>query len=248
MKFIQLCGPGRVGKSTISDIIHLAASSHGFIPVCIPFAKALKQEAADKGFGKEVDPEGYRHYCQKWGAGRRKQDEDYWIKKVRAEVEECKQAELELKRAGAEKFEHLIIQDDVRYINELAYGLEVDAYQLYITPGDRDLPEMDEAWRLHESERTATTVECGNKDYCQMFDEFIVNDLDMDRLVDLVYDRFATWVTADEHSPDIITETYRAGLNPNPDFEPILEILELVDGVKEMMEEIEDEETNDSDS
>ena len=93
MKFIQICGAGRAGKSTTANMIYELAYENNYIPVVLPFAKALKAEAASKGFKKSVDPEGYRSYCQKWGAGRREEDQDYWVKKVHEEVTALKEAE-----------------------------------------------------------------------------------------------------------------------------------------------------------
>ena len=235
MKFIQLCGAGRSGKSTIAKMLWNIAYEHNYIPIVLPFAKALKEEAAEYGFTKEDKPEEYRKYCQKWGAGRRKEDPDYWVKKVNECVLEYMLKELELSKTN-ERFEHLIIQDDVRYMNEIAYGRSVDAYQIFVTTGDRDLPELMDDWRNHESEQLAFKVELGDPDYTELFHEFLVNDGDYNLLNDTVNERFITWVSSNEQSQDEVSVSYRLGL------EPSIQFLQLI------LKEKDDEETDKSDT
>ena len=255
MKFIQICGAGRAGKSTTANMIYELAYENNYIPVVLPFAKALKAEAASKGFKKSVDPEGYRSYCQKWGAGRREEDQDYWVKKVHEEVTALKEAELTLLKNKEERYEHLIIQDDVRYMNEIAYGRSVEAYQLFITTADRVIPELLEDWRQHESEELAFRVETGDKEYCDLFHEFVINDGSIEDIQKKVKERFITWISTNEKSDDAYSEMYRAGLVPNEQFldfdeirDALLKIDDLLEDLIERLEQDDDEETEDSDT
>lgn len=255
MKFIQLCGAGRAGKSTAANMIYELAYENNYIPVVLPFAKALKTEAMKQGFTKEKTPEEYRAYCQKWGAGRRAEDQDYWVKKVHEEVLALKEKELSLLKNKEERYEHLIIQDDVRYMNEIAYGRSVEAYQIFITTADREIPELLEDWRQHESEELAFRVETGDKDYCSLFHEFLINDGSIEDIQKKVKDRFITWVSTNEPSNDAYSEMYRAGLVPNEQFtdfddirEALLEIDDLLEDLIERLEEYDNDEADDSDS
>ena len=252
MKFIQLCGAGRAGKSTIASILYEVAYENNYIPIILPFAKALKKEAADKGFIKDKDPEGYRAYCQKWGEGRRKENPDHWVNKVKEEVEELKLKEMAHKNVGDDRFEHIVIQDDVRYMNEIAYGREMNAYQIFITTGDRDLPEPFDSWRFHESEDLATKVEMGDKDYVDIFHEYLVNRDPIPELQDYIRDRFYTWIISDEPADDPVTDLYRNGLGASDQFlkifllrDELSKIDDLVDLIEESLDELE-EDDNDS--
>ena len=251
MKLIQLCGAGRAGKSTIANILYDLASDNNYIPVILPFAKPLKEEAVQQGFSKEEDPEKYRAYCQKWGAGRRKEDPDYWVKKVHKNIEDLIEVESALKQSGEEKFEHLIIQDDVRYMNEIAYGREMNAYQIFVTTGDRTLPELGEDWRNHESEELANNVEMGNKDYTDIFHEYIVNSDPIPELVDHIKNRFYTWITEEEQSKDEVTQEYINGMKANDYFLHLHLLQNEIEKISGLLEEIEDEferrENNDDD-
>ena len=53
MKFIQLCGAGRAGKSTIASILYDVAYENNYIPVILPFAKALKKRI--RGFDASIN-------------------------------------------------------------------------------------------------------------------------------------------------------------------------------------------------
>lgn len=248
MKFIQLCGAGRAGKSTVAQVLCNVGYENNYIPVMLPFAKALKAEAADNGFTKDKDPQGYRDYCQRWGAGRRAEDPEYWVKKVRLEVEELKQKEMELKVQGKDRFEHLVIQDDVRYMNEIAFGREVGAYQIFITTGDRDIPEQFDTWRLHESEDLAVKVEIGDKNYVDIFHEYLLNREPLPELQDYVRDRFYTWIVSNEPSTDSITSNYRNGNVANEHFlklyllkDELNKIDDIMDLLEQSMDEVNDE-------
>jgi len=241
MKFIQLCGAGRAGKSTVASIIHDVAMENGYIPVIIPFAKALKKEAKEKGITKDENPEEYRRYCQKLGAQRRKEDPDYWVNKVKEEVNMLIEVETFLKSRNEDRFEHLIIQDDVRYMNEIAFGREVDAYQIFITTGKRTLPEMFEEWRLHESETLAINVEAGNSDYTDLFHEYLVNRQPIPELVEYVRSNFFKWLTEDSPANDPTNIKYRKGEMGNDAFLKLLMLKDEIDQIDDILNLIEDE-------
>jgi len=249
MKFIQLCGAGRAGKSTVASILHDIAYENNYIPIILPFALALKKEAHEMGFSKDKNPDAYREYCQKWGAQRRKEDPDYWVNKVKESVKEISIVEMALKEKNAEMFEHLIIQDDVRYMNEIAYGRDVGAYQIFITTGNRNIPEMFENWRLHESEHIALNVEAGRTDYTDLFHEYLVNRSPIPELIDYVRSNFFKWITEDSPSSDPTSEKYRKGMLPNEEFLKLLMIKDELDQIEDILSFIEEElEDNNNDS
>mgnify|MGYP006398706273 FL=1 len=218
MKFIQISGAAGAGKTTVANILFDKAFESNYIPVILPFAKDLKDEAALMGHYKDEDSDGYRKFCQQWCSQRREEDEYYWIKKVMDEVLSIKEIELQLRKSKQDRFEHLIIQDDVRFMNELIYGRKVGAYQLFVTTANRIIPDLFARWRAHESEELAYRVEVAKKDYTDIFDEYIENNLDYESLSEKIEERFYSWITEVEYSKDPITEMYREGLKPNEQF------------------------------
>ena len=83
MKFIQISGIGRSGKTTAANLLVARALQENYIPVIIPFAKALKDAVASDGITKDADPVEYRLRCQTKGAELRVTDPDYFVKKVK---------------------------------------------------------------------------------------------------------------------------------------------------------------------
>lgn len=218
MKVIQISGVGRVGKTTLASLIAEYAVDQGFIPLMVPFAKALKEEAAELGYNKDDNPEEYRKFCQKHGAGRREEDPDYWVKKARIEIEKAKLSELERRRRGKRTWEHLILQDDVRYMNELAYGRDIGAYQIFVTPFERMIMEENDPWRHHESERLANLVEAGDRRYTDVFHEYVINDKSIPKLNTFMKKHFFTWISDPDPCSCALCTTYRSGLVPNVKF------------------------------
>jgi hypothetical protein len=88
--------------------------------------------------------------------------------------------EIDNKKAGKTHYEYVIIQDDVRYMNELALGRDLVATQIFIDSGIRELSENNAEWRQHESEVLANLVEesfgSPNSEYEELFDIIIQND------------------------------------------------------------------------
>lgn len=231
MKFIQLSGVARVGKTTTANILFDVAYDNGFIPVIVPFAKSLKNEALERGYTKDDNPEKYRAFCQEWGAKRRLEDSDYWVKKTKEEVDRLRDIEVKLRKTE-DRFEHIIIQDDVRYMNELAFGREVGAYQIFVSCGSRKIPDMLGTWRLHESEELAMKVEAGVKSHNDLFHEYLVNYSTMENLIKRIRGRFFTWITESEVSEDTATSAYRKGLAPNLTFVALSEVYEQMNGME----------------
>jgi hypothetical protein len=180
MRIIQISGKGRVGKSTVANLIAKYSFELGYIPVMLPFAQAIKEEAASKGITKESDSVKYREFCQELGASKRAEDNDYWVNKTLTVIEEYMVKEIKNKQEKKKHWEYVIIQDDVRYMNELALGRDLVATQIFISHGSRNLVEESAEWRKHESEILGNVVEnsCNksNNDYEELFDVVIPND------------------------------------------------------------------------
>ena len=72
-------GQARVGKTTLAKWISEYAYNNKYTPVIVPFAAALKEEAAKKGYTKDTNQEEYREFCQTLGSTMRQEDPDYWV-------------------------------------------------------------------------------------------------------------------------------------------------------------------------
>jgi hypothetical protein len=178
MRLIQLSGIGRVGKTTVADMICKAAFKLGYRPVIVPFAQAIKMAAVEEGITKEANSQKYRDYCQKIGAEKRQLDSEYWVNKTDEIIKDYMVKEIDNKKLHT-NWEYVIVQDDVRYMNELAYGRNLAAIQLFVHAGDRVVQEYNAEWRKHESETLANQVVAfmglPNSDYDELFDVFIEN-------------------------------------------------------------------------
>ena len=174
---ILIAGQAGVGKSTLANFIAEEAFKKGLTPVLLSFASPLKEEAARKGYGKEVNPKKYRKYCQEIGAARRAEDPDYWVRRFDDKVKKI-QAEEQLAVQSSGKFwERVIIIDDARYPNELAYGQLYDAASIFISAKGRDDLDLDAPFRQHESELLAQRIDNGvASSLLRGFDNIIFND------------------------------------------------------------------------
>jgi len=200
MRIIQISGKGRVGKTTLAHLIAKYSFELGYIPVILPFADAIKKQAAALGITKEKDSSAYREFCQQLGANRRSEDPDYWVIRSYESIQEYMIKELDNKKEGKTNFEYVIIQDDVRYMNELAFGRDVVATQIFLSQGIRKLEEEDADWRNHESETLANDIEHSYKKaniqgkYDDLFDVVVTNDGELDDLDYLVKQAIEYWL------------------------------------------------------
>lgn len=198
MRIIQISGKGRVGKTTVAKAIQHLTFNMGYIPVILPFAKAIKDLAEQQGINKDSDSAKYREFCQELGASKRAEDPDYWVTKTFEAIQEYMVKEIDNKKEGKTHYEYVIIQDDVRYMNELALGRDLVATQLFISSGSRTLEENDAEWRKHESEilgnEVDRTINDFNNDYDSLFDFIITNDESYENLIDIVNDNLEDWL------------------------------------------------------
>ena len=174
MNVVGFAGPARVGKSAVTSHLAKVARDAGWRVQIIPFAKPLKYEAERRGFGKEENPDGYRKFCQEYGADKRAEDENYWLNEWRTLVHN------EWHRAKEQDCGPLlIIADDVRYDNEHQEISQNGGNLVFLHPGDRVLEEADAEWRTHESEMMANTL-IGNEDMRkQLFPYTMFNSKDL---------------------------------------------------------------------
>ena len=200
MRIIQISGKGRVGKTTLAHLIAKYSFELGYIPVILPFADAIKKQAAALGITKEKNSSAYREFCQQLGANRRSEDPDYWVVRSYESIQEYMIKELDNKKEGKTNFEYVIIQDDVRYMNELAFGRDVVATQIFLSQGIRKLEEENADWRDHESETLANDIEYSYKKaniqgkYDDLFDVVVTNDGELDDLDYLVKQAIEYWL------------------------------------------------------
>ena len=200
MRIIQISGKGRVGKTTLAHLIAKYVFDLGYIPVLLPFADAIKKQAAEAGITKEKDSTAYRDFCQQIGASKRAEDPEYWVVRSYETIQEYMIKELDNKTAGKVNFEYVIIQDDVRYMNELAFGRELAATQIFLSQGIRKLEEDKAEWRNHESETLANSVEDSFKsntkknEFDELFDVIVQNDGDLEDLEYLTKQATEYWM------------------------------------------------------
>jgi molybdopterin-guanine dinucleotide biosynthesis protein len=198
MRIIQISGRGRVGKTTLAHLIAQESFKKGFIPVVLPFAKAIKDTAASMGFTKEVDSSQYRKFCQELGASKRAENEDYWVTQTFAQIQDYMVKELDNKKQNKTHWEYVIIQDDVRYMNELALGRDLVATQLFLDADSRKLEENNAEWRNHESEilanKTEESLSQTKSDYIDLFDFVISNGSSLNDLQQIVKEDIKDWL------------------------------------------------------
>lgn len=198
MRIIQISGKGRVGKTTLAHLIARYSFNKGYIPVILPFAQAIKTAAEQNGITKEADSSKYREFCQTLGATKRAENPDYWVVKTLETIQEYMVKEIDNKKEGKTNFEYVIIQDDVRYMNELAFGRDLVATQIFVEAGHRTLEETNAGWRNHESEELANKIESSlqkpNNEYEDLFDFVLTNCGSLQDLDNAVKDSLELWL------------------------------------------------------
>lgn len=198
MRIFQISGMGRVGKTTLAKLIAKYSFELGYTPVFIPFADVIKKQAEEQGITKESDSTRYREFCQTLGANKRKENPDYWVVRTYDQIQEYMLKEIDNKSLNRTYFEYVIIQDDVRYMNELAFGRDLAATQIFLCSGDRTLEEHGAEWRSHESELMANlideTIATKPGEFEETFDIVIMNNKSLSNLEKLVKDNIKEWL------------------------------------------------------
>ena len=224
MHLILIGGKAGVGKTTLAKHIAEFAFNNGLRPKLMSFAGALKREAKSLGYGKEEQPEKYREYCQQVGRKKRLEDKDHWVKLFHHDLLSVMAEEIKLLKSGNKYWETLVIVDDCRYLNEVAYGKHHDAVQLFLMASDRTLPNNDADWRKDESEYLANIIEADDEsDYAELFDWLVYNNDTLDALLQRVKKALPMWCGMEPHPSD------------DEDDETWLEIVESQDDIWEKM-------------
>ena len=236
MQMIIIAGQAGVGKSTLAKLIAEEVFRIGQVPVLLSFAGPLKEEAKRRGYSKEDNPEKYREYCQEIGNARREEEPDYWVEKFDKELQKVLARENKDIKEGAKYWERVIIVDDCRYVNELAYGVLYNATTLFMSYGDREFE--DHEWRSHPSEYMCQSLEGGKDTLLHQFSDVVFNDGTKKDLKKLVKANFPVWCGA-----EIEIDGYE------PSIPMLKEMVEdLLASMDLDIEELDDEETEDGDN
>jgi hypothetical protein len=182
MELIIISGPARVGKSTLANLIAKESFDLGLVPKLLSFADPLKREAKERGYTKDKTPEDYRSFCQELGSMRRTENPSHWVEAFEKDLSLIVEEEKEELEKGNPFWERCVIVDDCRYHNEVGMGIKYNATLIFMSPGVRDLPEADAAWRQHESEAMANDIEEGDQEQGAWFDYHLLNDGDAETL------------------------------------------------------------------
>ena len=189
----MLSGKARVGKTWLAKEIANYAFEQGQIPVLLSFANGIKDAALKRNLTKEDNPKEYREFCQEYGVRKREEDGDYWVRVLRNGINEHRYLEAKAIEVEKKYWERVIIIDDVRFMNEVAFGRELNATQIFLSSGRRTLIDSDAAWRSHESEDLANSVEANEKDFEEVFQYYILNEGTQDELLESLEHWFAKW-------------------------------------------------------
>jgi len=247
MQFIMLGGKAGVGKTFLARHIAKYAFNKGMRPHIVSFADCIKQEAENAGFTKDKEPEKYREFCQSMGKKHRAEDPDYFVKKFNDTFMGLWDEESYLLKQGNQFWETLVIVDDCRYLNEIAYGRFNNAIQIFIGTGDRELRDNDGEWRNDLSEEVAMKIEEGDKDYLNLYSWVVLNDKTWEEFKKKVKEYLPVWCGMDADSCGEI-DCNCAFCKTMKDGQPLEGILkeiyeEMIKYLDEMIEGDEDEET-----
>ena len=193
MQIITLSGKARVGKTWLAREIAKYSFEHGQIPVLLSFASGIKNEANNRGLLKEDNPKEYREFCQTFGTKKRNEDRDYWVKIFRDEINHHRELEAGAIEINKTHWERVIIVDDVRFMNEIAFGRELGATQIFISSGRRTLIDSDAEWRRDESEMLSNCVEENEKNYEDLFEYYLVNEGTKEELLNGIGKWLSVW-------------------------------------------------------
>jgi len=238
---ILISGQAGVGKSMLAKLIAEEVFRLGLKPVFLSFASPLKEDAVRKGYSKEDNPVKYREYCQEIGAARREEDPDYWVVKFDESLQDIVKEEKKDIEANAKYWERVVIVDDCRYVNELAYGVLYNATTLFMAYGERTIEDFE--WRKHPSEEMSRSLENGEDILLHQFSDVVYNDSSESDLIKIVKANVPIWcgteIETDEEEIDALPLLQDVMDN-------LMDMLFLSDPEEE--EEEEDEDTEDSDS
>ena len=193
MHLIMLGGKAGVGKTTLAKHIADYAFNQGLRPRLLSFAGVLKKKAEELGYSKEEKPLEYRKYCQRIGQENRKIDPDYFIKEFHQDILEIMKEEIDLLESNIKHWETLVIVDDARYMNEIAYGRKHRATQIFLCAGNRSLPNNDAAWRSDQSEELANLIEDNESGYDDIFEWIVYNDSSLEDLYEKIEKYLPSW-------------------------------------------------------
>lgn len=182
MELIIISGPARVGKSTLANLLAKESFELGLVPKLLSFADPLKEEAEERGYSKEKDTEEYRKFCQELGASYREVNPDHWVTLFERKLNTVLIEEQVDLHKNNPYWERCVIVDDCRYQNEVGLGLKYNATMIFLSSGNRDLPEANASWRKHHSETLAKEVENGDEEKIQWYDFHLLNDGDIENL------------------------------------------------------------------
>ena len=202
MQVIMLSGKARVGKTYLAKMIAEYSFEMGQIPVLLSLADGIKDSAHAIGLTKEDNPKEYREFCQKHGVDKRNEDRDYWVNVLREKINEQRAFEVAALEEDSNHWERVIIIDDVRFMNELAFGRELEATQIFVAAGRRTLIDSDAEWRNHESEMLANNVENDEKNYEDLFQYYIINEGTKEDLKEAAEPWMAVWCGIENPNDD----------------------------------------------
>jgi hypothetical protein len=197
MNFIMIGGKGRVGKTTLAHLIADHGFKNGLRPHIVSFANTIKREAEQVGLSKEEDPVKYRAFCQNAGVSHREADPDYFIKELHDVLIEYYSEEHALIESSSKYWDTLIIVDDCRFINEVAYGRCHNATQIFLLSGGRELIDATNEWRKDLSEDMANRINSGDKDYGELFPWMLLNDKTIEDLEEKIAPLLDHWCGLD---------------------------------------------------
>ena len=111
-----------------------------------------------------------------------------------------------------QNLEKLDVQIDIRYMNELAIGMCINSFRIFLSAGSRPIQEEDAAWRKHESETLNNNLNnqlmtsfFGKKniekkvDLTDLFNVVLLNDKTEEYLEAKVEKYISSWLDVTKH-------------------------------------------------